>query len=72
VGRSMCVLPLRLVTGLRGWRRFWRTFEDSSYTGGDCVVLRTIVLVVVAFGGRKAEAFHDVMIEEDVKVLCEG
>jgi len=72
VGRSMCVLPLRLVTGLRGWRRFWRTFEDSSYTGGDCVVLRTIVPVVVAFGGRKAEAFHDVMIEEDVKVLCEG
>jgi hypothetical protein len=59
VGRFMCVFPLRL--GLRRWRRLWRTFEDSSYTGGDCAVLRTIVPVVVTVGGRKAEAFHDVI-----------
>jgi len=62
VGRFMCVFPLRL--GLRGWRRFWRTFENSSYTGGDCAILRTVVPVVVAIGGRKAEAFHNVMVEE--------
>lgn len=59
MGRSMCVFLLRL--RLRGWRRLHRPFEDSSYTGGDCVVLRTIVSIMVALGGRKAEAFHDVI-----------
>jgi len=59
VGRPMYVFLLRL--SLRGRRRLCRTFEDSSYTGGNCVVLRAIVPVVVAVGGRKAEAFHDVI-----------
>lgn len=59
MGRSMCVFLLRL--RLRGWHRLRRSFEDSSYTGGDCVVLRTIVPIMVALGGRKAEAFHDVI-----------